>query len=106
MQSGDAEQAREAVMIYQRKGDLTGALALLEESGWERAEAVDVLRQSDLTAARATAILAIILLVIGAVAWVNRPDAWWLLMTLLAWGVERAFRAVKLVRRANELARS
>jgi hypothetical protein len=98
-----AAKAKEAAMLYQRRGDFDGALALLREAGWDHRSSIEVLRQSDLAAARATAILAAILLVgcgLGMALW---ADARWLLFALLAWGVERAFRSVTLVRRARAL---
>jgi len=101
MASRDPGQTKDAVMLYQRRGDFDGALALLQENGLDRAEAVAALRDSDIAAARATAILAAILIALGSVGMVFWPDGRWLLFALIAWGVERAFRSMTLIRRAR-----
>jgi len=95
------DQVKAALKLYLQKGDMEGALLQLDQLGWERSKSMATLRQGDLAAARATAILSIVLFVCGVAAWMVWPDARWLLLTLLAWAIERAFRAVKLVRRAK-----
>jgi hypothetical protein len=95
------DQEKEAILLYQRRGDFEGAVRLLEESGQDRAAAVATLRRSDLIAARATGILAVILLVVGGLALALWPDVRWLLFAFVALGVERAYRTVTLIRRAR-----
>ena len=103
MSSGDAGQAKAAIMLYQQRGDRDGALTLLQKNGWDRSASIALLRTSDLTAARATALLTLVLFVSGSAAWVLWPDTWWLLVALLAWAVERTFRTAKLLRRARAM---
>jgi hypothetical protein len=100
-----AGQSREAVMLYQRRGDFDGALALLQAAGWDRKSSVDLLRTSDERAARATAVLAALLILVGTLGLILWPDARWVFFALPPWGVERAFRAMTLVRRARALER-
>jgi hypothetical protein len=100
-----AAEVREAVMLYQRRGDFDGALALLQAAGRDRRSSLDLLRTSDERAARATALLAVVLIVVGVVGLILWPDARWVFFALPPWGVERAIRAVTLVRRARALER-
>jgi hypothetical protein len=97
------DQHKEAILLYQRRGDFEGALRLLEESGQDRAAAIATLRRSDFIAARATGILAIVLLVVGIISLALWPDARWLLFAFVALGVERVYRTVTLIRRARAL---
>jgi hypothetical protein len=102
-QAAGSDAAREAVMRYQRRGDLEGAMALLRQAGLDRAASIDILRRSDLQAARATAVLAVVLIVAGAAGLFLWPDVRWVFLALPPWGVERAFRATTLLRRARAL---